>query len=82
MASVIHLRCHHCGEPLQNRDEPYCPECNLYLAYRAMPFLLGLLLTGHLATDLSGRYPHGLPAISGEGFADEADQDEAALIWD
>ena len=48
MAHVIQLRCRHCGEPLQNRETSYCPPCNLYLAYRAMPLLLGLLLTGSL----------------------------------
>jgi hypothetical protein len=79
MANVIHLRCHHCGEPLENREEPYCPDCNLYLAYRAMPFLLGLLLTGRLVPDLADRYPYGLPAIEGVAFAYE---DEAALIWE
>lgn len=79
MANVIHLRCHHCGEPLQNRDDPYCPDCNLYLAYRAMPFLLGMLLTGHLAPDIAGRYPQGLPGIENDTPAYE---DEAALIWE
>jgi len=79
MAKVIHLRCHHCGEPLRSRDAEYCPDCNLYLAYRAMPFLLGMILTGHLATDLARRYPNGLPAITNETFAYE---DEAALIWE
>lgn len=79
MANVIHLRCHYCGEPLQNREETYCPDCNLYLAYRAMPFLLGLMLTGHLVPDLARRYPHGLPAVESDETAYE---DEAALIWE
>lgn len=79
MAKVIYLRCHHCGEPLLNRDEEYCPDCNLYLAYRAMPFLLGMLLTGHLGTNLVLRYPNSLPAIHNDAFAYE---DEAALIWE
>lgn len=46
MAKGTHLRCRHCGDPLENRDEAYCPPCNLYRAYRAMPFLLGMLLIG------------------------------------
>lgn len=79
MANVIHLRCHHCGEPLQNRNYEYCPDCNLYLAYRAMPFLLGMILTGHLATDIAGRYPQGLPGIESDPLDYE---DEAALIWE
>ncbi|GEM_PF-2293745 len=44
MANVIHLRCKHCGELLQDRGSEYCPPCNLYLAYRAMPLILGMLL--------------------------------------
>jgi hypothetical protein len=79
MAQVINLRCRHCGGPLQNRTTAYCPPCNLYLAYRAMPFLLGLMLTGHLATDLAERYPDGLPPV--ESDAPSYD-DEAALIWE
>ena len=79
MASVHHLRCRHCGELMQNREAEYCPECNMYLAYRAMPLLLGLILTGHLAIDLPERYPHGLPPVDGEAFACI---DEAALIWE
>ena len=43
MAKVVHIRCNHCGEPLTNREWPYCPPCNLYLCYRAMPILLGML---------------------------------------
>jgi hypothetical protein len=84
MANVIHLHCRHCGEPLDNRDEAYCPPCNLYLAYRAMPFLLGMILTGHLATDLAGRYPQGLPAIGSDPFGDEEDValDETAQVWE
>lgn len=79
MANVIHLRCHHCGEPLHHRDETYCPECNLYLAYRAMPFLLGMILTGHLATNLAADYPQGLPEARGDMLTYE---DAAALIWE
>jgi hypothetical protein len=79
MAHVIRLRCHHCGTPLHDQDADYCPPCNLYLAYRAMPFLLGMILTGHLATDLAERHPDGLPGIGGEPPSDD---DEAALIWE
>lgn len=79
MANLLHLRCRHCGEALQNREHEYCPDCNLYLAYRAMPFLLGLMLTGHIATDLSGRYPNGLPSVEGD---EPAYADEAVLIWE
>ena len=46
MAQVYHLRCRHCGETMKQSVEPYCPPCNLYLCYRAMPILLGMLLTG------------------------------------
>jgi hypothetical protein len=79
MAHVIHLRCHHCGGPLQDRDAVYCPPCNLYLAYRAMPFLLGMILTGHLATDLAANHPQGLPGIESDCPCYE---DETALIWE
>ena len=77
MANVIHLRCHYCGDPLQNRDETYCPECNLYLAYRAMPFLLGMILTGHLATDLAKHSSPGLPEECDDMLTYE---EETALI--
>jgi hypothetical protein len=79
MANVIYLRCHYCGEPLLNRDNEYCPECNLYLAYRAMPLLLGMILTGHLATDLAQHHPNGPRASHTVAFAYE---DEATLIWE
>ena len=46
MAAIRYLHCRHCGEPLDDRNQPYCPPCNLYLAYRAMPLILGFLLTG------------------------------------
>ena len=84
MANVIHLRCHRCGEPLENRDEAYCPPCNLYLAYRAMPFLLGMMLTGHLATDLAVRHPQGLPAIDSDPVVEEEEipLDVTALVWE
>ncbi|TLM65564.1 MAG: hypothetical protein FDZ69_09375 [Deltaproteobacteria bacterium] len=79
MANIIHLRCRHCGEPLENRESAYCPPCNIYLAYRAMPFLLGLMLTGHLATDLGRLHPDGLPAA---GIDTAAYEDDAVLIWE
>lgn len=44
MAIVLHLRCQGCGGRLQDRSESYCTECNWSLAYRAMPFILGMLL--------------------------------------
>jgi hypothetical protein len=81
MANVIHLHCHRCGEPLANRDGAYCPPCNLYLAYKAMPFLLGMLLLGHPATGLVDRNPHtsGRDTSAGE---DEAALDLAAMNWE
>lgn len=48
MAQLLHIRCRHCGEELTNRATPYCPTCNLALCYRAMPLLLGMLMTGQL----------------------------------
>ena len=73
MAAVIHLRCRHCGELLQDREQEYCPPCNLYLAYRAMPLLLGMLLLGR-------------PAAAGaDGSADREDEgqlDLAAINWE
>jgi hypothetical protein len=52
MAQILHLSCRYCGERLKNPGEAYCPACNLYLCYRAMPILLGMVLTGHLAPDV------------------------------
>jgi len=46
MAQVSYTHCRHCGKHLTTHDDPYCPHCNLYLAYQAMPILLGMLLTG------------------------------------
>lgn len=77
MANIIHLRCHHCGEPLENRAEPYCPDCNLYLAYRAMPFLLGMLLLGQPGVSLAARLQRDQFATSDEGVPDLA-----ALNWE
>jgi len=44
MHDVLYLRCRNCGERLTHRHTPWCSDCNLYLAYRAMPLLLGALL--------------------------------------
>ncbi len=44
MAEVIHLRCRHCGESYINGTPDYCPPCNTYLMYRALPILLGMLM--------------------------------------
>jgi len=79
MAQIIHLRCRHCGEPLASRDSAYCPPCNLYLCYRAMPLLLGMLMTGRL-----------LPLLGSLGPSDNdysADQplgydDKSVLLWE
>lgn len=48
MAKVFHLHCRHCGEPMKNNPSPYCAPCNLKLCYKAMPILLGMLMTGQL----------------------------------
>jgi len=84
MANVIHLRCHHCGEPLQNREQPYCPDCNLYLAYRAMPFLLGMLLLGHPDAVGVNRSLGDQFAIGGDSSTcdDDGILDVAALNWE
>lgn len=57
MAQVIYTHCRYCGEQLTQRHAPYCTPCNIYLAYRAMPILLGMLLTGKLAPASIGPYP-------------------------
>jgi len=46
MAEILHLRCHHCGGALKDRQSAYCPPCNLHLFYRAMPILLGMMMAG------------------------------------
>jgi hypothetical protein len=76
MAQVIHMFCRHCGERLSKDQETYCSSCNLYLCYRAMPILLGMVLTGRLATDLAGLYPD--PAlVRPRGY-----DDPEALVWE
>ena len=74
MAQIIQLRCLRCGELLQNRDAFYCPSCNLYLAYRAMPLLLGMLLTGPLPNPRAWqlRYETEEPDRDVPGYDDEA----------
>lgn len=63
MHDVLYLRCRSCGERLTHRHTPWCSDCNLNLAYRAMPLLLGALLLQRpfalqpaAATVHSGRY--------------------------
>lgn len=75
MAQILHLSCRHCGERLKNPGEAYCPACNLYLCYRAMPILLGMVLTGHLAPDLAD------PAWARVKIA-SAYEDESVLIME
>jgi hypothetical protein len=52
----------------------YCPPCNLYLAYRAMPLLLGLLLTGPLPNPRAWQhsYEEVEPDDDRLGYDDEA----------
>ena len=42
-------------------------------------FLLGMILTGHLATDLAERHPDALPGIGDDATSYD---DEIALIWE
>lgn len=73
MAQISYIRCRHCGEPLQHRDHAYCPACNLYLAYRAMPFLLGMILLGRTASAYSRHQPKFFEeqSVNGHGYDDE-----------
>ena len=79
MAQVIRLRCHHCGEPLRDRNSDYCPPCNLALAYRAMPFLLGMLLTGRLT---AGTRPCSTEPLEPETAEALNYEDGTALNWE
>ena len=45
MTQVFYLRCRHCDEPMIKNPWPYCSPCNIALSYRAMPLLLGMLMT-------------------------------------
>ena len=51
MSKISYLRCRKCQEPLKNHEQAYCKPCNLYLMYRAMPILLGMLMTGVIRAD-------------------------------
>ncbi len=53
MAQVFHLRCRHCGETMKKSSSAYCPPCNLYLCYRAMPMILGMLMTSEIIPALA-----------------------------
>lgn len=52
MENVVHLRCRHCGTPLKNSPWPYCKPCNIALCYKAMPILLGMMMTRKPGTPL------------------------------
>jgi len=79
MAQPIYIRCQHCGEQLADRSIPYCPPCNLYLLYRAMPILLGMLMTGQRSLRLQ-------PAYVNKGlFKPQAKlgyDDKTILLWE
>jgi hypothetical protein len=77
MAQLIHLHCRHCGEQLTNRSTPYCPPCNLYLCYRAMPILLGMLMTGHLQLQPAYVVDKSTWPQSKRGY-----EDKSVLIWE
>lgn len=59
MAQLLYSHCRHCGDRLDRNDSPYCAPCNLYLAYRAMPILLGMLFTGQMKLAKAGSNPSG-----------------------
>ena len=48
MAEIFHLHCRQCGDAIKKSPLPYCAPCNIDLCYRAMPLLLGMMLTGHI----------------------------------
>jgi hypothetical protein len=48
MAEIFHLHCRQCGDAMKKSPLPYCAPCNIDLCYRAMPLLLGMMLTGHI----------------------------------
>ena len=79
MAQTIHLRCRHCGRKLASSQSSYCPPCNLYLFYRAMPILLGMMMTGQ-------RVPHPVRKnVAGRGFPAEKPRgydDKSVLYWE
>jgi len=63
---------------LRNRHQPYCADCNLQLCYRALPLLLGLLMTGQPAT-VSSTAPLHRRHLRGSrrGY-----DDKSLLIWE
>jgi hypothetical protein len=75
MATIRYLHCRHCGEALSEHDRPYCAPCNLYLCYRAMPLVLGLLLTGGFTRERQ-------PVYSNAAGPPRSYDDEDALIWE
>jgi hypothetical protein len=75
MAEIIYLYCRRCGETLARRGDPYCSSCNLYLCYRAMPYILGMLLMGHAQFRLP--YPGGY-----ESEVIEERMEEYPVAWE
>lgn len=78
MADLRYLTCRRCGDYLPQHDFPFCPPCNLYLAYRAFPHIAALLLTAPLHPELIvplHEEPAELQAAVGYDDAD-------ALIWE
>lgn len=79
MADLHYLTCRRCGEYLQQHDFPYCPPCNLYLAYRAFPHLAALLVLAPSNSNLI--VP--LESDPEEMLQDAVGYDDAeALIWE
>ncbi|HEX9779020.1 MAG TPA: hypothetical protein VGA63_12810 [Geopsychrobacteraceae bacterium] len=62
MADIYHLRCRRCGTSSATQQGAYCQPCNLYLCYKALPILLGMLMTGQAGPLLQ---PALQPARSG-----------------
>jgi len=77
MAQLFHLHCRHCGERLTNNSSPYCSPCNLYLCYRAMPLLLGMLMTGQLQLQ-----PTYVTHETHWQSARRGYEDKSVLIWE
>jgi len=78
MAQILHLHCRHCGAPLHDRQSAYCPPCHLYLCHRALPILLGMLMTG---APVPVRPPASVarprPPAGRRGY-----EDKSVLIWE
>ena len=66
MAHVHYLHCRRCQERLQQHDHPYCPPCNLYLAYRAMRDLAPTELDLEPIEYANGRFGEIVRAMSPE----------------